>query len=312
MRIPKTIVILLICFVAVSSTSCINVSSNKHQVSTPAAIEKEKSTHNQTISGKPKFTIDTLNFTQSNGYLFPDSGGNESWWSDLKFYGKVSGRFSAISNDEITDKLNKFYKVPSIKTEQGDDISISSANWLVSGSEDDKREFWLSLSCTQPIVEPTVIKGIAINQDGTQENYDTGEYTVQPMDYAQSKYGFVSENMIDLLDTASDNMIIDFRISVPQEHDERTLSFDVTISDNPNILSAEVVGWSYDETATTDAKEFYSTYKTAKELQYFKIYAVNIRVVTNVKDVVVQPCFTASYNNNSYHYMTDPFHYALN
>jgi|GEM_PF-2196053 len=311
MPITKMLSILLICFVAVSAASCINVSSNNHQASSPAATEKDKSTHDQTISGAPKFAIDTLNFTQSNGYLFPDSGGNISWWSDLSFYGEVSGRFSAISNDEITDKLNKFYKVPSIKTEQGDDIGISSANWLVSGSEDGKREFWLRLSCTQPIAEPTVIKSIAINQDGAQENYDTGEYTVHPTNYAQSKYGFVSENIIDLLDTASDDMIVDFRISVPQEHDERTLSFGVTISDNPNVLSAEVVGWSYDETATTDAKEFYSTTKTEKELQFFKIYAVNIRIVTKVKDVVVQPCFTASYNNNSYHVMTDPFHYTL-
>ena len=281
---------LLICFIVVSSASCIN--QTEPSVKSPDSV------------------IDSIEFYPTEGYLHPDSGNNPAWWSELSFFGTVTGDFANLENDKILNQLKKF-QIQSVVTEQDQELFVSSADWLVSGDDKESREIQLKVICKEKIQEKTIVTGIRMEENGILTESPVGKYNIQPVPYAETKNCFMFENIIDLLDTASEDMVLTYRVAVPSKHPD-TITFHAVISEDANRISAEAISWKYDEEATKDAKDYYSTTKTASDIESFQIYAVDVRIKTNLKSAAIQPYITVSYNGNSYHCMSEAVYFDLN
>lgn len=300
---------LLICFIMVSSASCIERIKEERFSATGSASEIDKIEHSALESPAP--VIDSIEFYPTEGYLHPDSGNNPAWWSEISFFGTVKGDFTNSENDKILNQLKKFFQIQSVVTEQNQELFVSSADWLVSGDDKESREIQLKVIFKEKIQKKTIVTGIRMEENGILTESPVGKYDIQPVPYAETKNCFMFENIIDLLDTASEDMTLTYRVAVPSKHPD-TITFHAVISEDPNRISAEAISWKYDEEATKDAKDYYSTTKTASDIESFQIYAVDVQIKTNLKSAAIQPYITVSYNGNSYHCMSEAVYFDLN
>lgn len=304
----RVLLFLLTCFVLIPFTSCTNDIKKEELPMASGSMEETNKTDRAAQIGSSN--IDSIEFYSTTGYLNPDSGNNYGWQSELSFFGKVTGNFSGIKNEDILKKLEKFYGVSSLISEKNKEYLVSSADFLISGDDSGSREIQVRTICKDKIQNKTIITAIKIEENNVISEFPVGYYTVQPVNYAQTKECFMFENVIDLLDTASEDMVLTYRVAVPSKH-PNTISFRAAISKDSNNISVEAMSWKYDDESTKDAKGYYATTKTASDIESFKIYAVDVRIKTKVKSAVIQPYVTVSYNGNSYNCMSEPVYFNL-
>lgn len=236
---------------------------------------------------------DPVSFSPTTAYLYPSKMNEKyDWKTSISLYGSI------INNQIKVESCNVDYVV----TANGDRLLVTDSYWTRLRESEGKQDFILNLNSDQLVQKETVITGVGIKTNyGTQE-YQIGEYHIKPTDYTELRYGFIYENPVDLLDTASQDMILTYIAAVPTIHD--TISFQAKLPNAGDKISVSVEGWEINEQATKELQDIY--FGMTPYVQDLKAYTIHIRVKANTRDAVIQPVIQARYHNFDFYYDTDP------
>lgn len=291
---------MIACLVIVFCVSCKDRNLNSIE-ETPETIQNI----NQ-ITDSNVFSVEKLDFFRTYGHLFPGTGMEGYRMSSWTFFGTLSGNFTA-SNADIQKQLSKTHIVVSCLSTDGIEYIPDSYTWVISGKERNKRNFRLIVFFSQNMQpEKTNIEQIKLvsGNDGVI-SYIIGNYEIEQIQYAEPQKAFCFESPLEVFDSAKEINLL-YYIAIPTMHNSEEIDFDITISDNPSIVDATILSWEFDPVATENAKNSYSTLKTEKELEHFRVYKLVVNITSSKPNVVIQPYISVIEGEEVHNCRTEP------
>lgn len=292
----RFITFIIACSLIVFCVSC----KGKNVIDTQPHVVNEQNIGNNTNKNS---IIESVRLFETEGFLFPEMNIQSKKGFSLSFFGTVSGELFIRDVSEVF--LQKYVSITCL-TDDGieyipDNYSLFFSN--VPETNNMNVRIDLHFSKEDRIIESNIKQINLLDQNGESTSYLIGNYRVKGVKYAEPQQAFCFESPLQ----ASKEMNFPYYIAIPTEHNSDEIDFDITVSDSPAIIDATIVSWEFDSKLTEELKQHYSVTKTPKELQYFKVYKLNVGMIFMKPSTVIQPYISVTNGTEIYNCKTDPF-----
>ncbi|HOV40600.1 MAG TPA: hypothetical protein PLM59_02320 [Oscillospiraceae bacterium] len=263
------------------------------------SVPEEKSSLNENVSIYP------IKFDKLTAYFGISKNSDVGYDRYLFFYGTIG------TTEKDNNRLSEIYRQKYIQIDfysKNDKLySSQDLDWTFSDLNYNEKNFTLAVPYSIETTENDVNfdKIILQSKEGKQA-FDVGNYHIGFFNTAETKKLSCVESPL-LMQYPDVKLNLSYAVMMTEKTDNSEYDFHLEAGDS-SCWKIENIEWDYDEELTNQLKEEYSSIKTEKELEYLKVYRINVCITLPSKiDIAIKPIISAKIDGENVYCTAEPF-----